>query len=461
MATVETVDAIILGTGQAGKPLATALAGAGLRTVMIESRHVGGTCINTGCTPTKTMVASARAAWMGRRLADYGVHAGAITVNMQEIRARKDAVVADFRDRGAKRLLHAANLELLFGTARFSGERQVTVDLNAGGDRTFTAERIFINTGARSAVPVVAGLDSVPLLDNVSVMELDAVPQHLLVLGGGYIGVEFAQMFRRFGSEVTIVQSAGQLLPREDADIAAAVRAVLAQDGVRVLTGSRAVRAQMRAGSIHLQLTGADDSVEGSHLLLATGRVPNTEELNLAKTGVETDSHGYIRVKETLETNVNGIYALGDVKGGPAFTHISYDDYRVVAANVLEGHHRTITGRMVPYTVFLDPQLGRIGMTEADAREAGLHYRVASMPMASVARAIEVGETRGLMKIVVDAGTEQILGAAIFGIEGGEVASMLQIAMMGKLPYTALRDAIFAHPLLAEALNNIFFAFRE
>src|SRR5918992_1555071 len=414
-------DAIVIGAGQAGVPLATALSKAGRTTTLVEREHVGGTCINEGCTPTKTMVASARVAYFDRRSADYGVSDGQVTVDMVSVRQRKRDIVDSFRTGGEKRL-HDAGVEVIMGEARFAGRKDLEVRLNSGETVRLSADNIFINVGARPANPPVEGLDSVPTLNSTTIMELDEVPERLLVLGGGYVGLEFAQMFRRFGSEVTVVERGRQLLAREDADVAEAVAEILRQDGVEVLLETQAQRAeQTEDGRIRLTIrtSGGERTREGSHLLVAAGRPPNTDRLNLEAAGVETDKRGFIRVNERLETNVPGIWALGDVKGGPAFTHISYDDFRIVRINLLEGGNATITDRMVPYTVFIDPQLGRVGLSEEEAREQGRNVRVARMPMSHVARALEVDEPRGVMKAVVDADTHQILGCAVLGIEGG------------------------------------------
>ncbi|HEX5156291.1 MAG TPA: mercuric reductase [Ktedonobacterales bacterium] len=455
---MEQYDCLILGSGQAGNPLATALAQAGRKTAIIERVHVGGTCINEGCTPTKTMVASARVAYLARRAGDYGVGVGDVTVDMKRVRQRKRETVDSFRGGSERRLEGNPNLDLIYGEARFTGPKTVQIMLPSGEKRELAAETIFINTGERPADPDVPGLDPARTLNSTSIMELDVVPPHLLVIGGGYVGLEFAQMFRRFGSQVTIIQRGRQLLTREDGDVAEAVAQILTEDGIEILLNSAptGVTSIDNGVTLHVKTPDGERDITGSHVLAAAGRVPNTEALNLAAAGVATNERGYIQVNERLETNVPGIYALGDVKGPPAFTHISYDDFRIIRANLLEGGSATTTDRMVPCTVFIDPQFGRVGLSEEEARNQGRNIKVAKMPMSWVARADEVDETRGFMKAVVDAETRQILGCAILGIEGGELMAMVEIAMMGHLPYTVLRDAIFAHPTLAESLNNLF-----
>jgi len=455
----EHYDAIVIGSGQAGAPLAKAFANAGWKTALVERAFIGGTCVNYGCTPTKTMFNSARVAYLARRAADYGVHHVGVTVNMREVRARKQRVVEEFRESGRKGIENTRNLDLLMGNAKFVGSHEIEVQLNQGGTRRLNADKIFINTGGRPAQLPLQGIDDVTTLDSTSIMELDELPEHLLVLGGDYIGLEFGQMFRRFGSRVTIIQRTGQLLGREDQDVAEAVLGVMKEDGIEVLLNAEAVGVQQQnEQQINLKVRSDDgeQNLSGTHLLVAVGRRPNTEDLNLPAAGIETDQQGNVKVNHQLETNVAGVYALGDVKGGPQFTHISYDDFRIIRTNLIDGGNATTMGRFVPYTVFIDPQLGRIGMSETEAE--GLHVRVAKLPMSRSARAIEMSETRGFMKAIIDADTNQILGAAVLGVEGGELMSMFEIAMLGKLPYTVLKDAIFAHPTLAESLNNLFMA---
>jgi pyruvate/2-oxoglutarate dehydrogenase complex dihydrolipoamide dehydrogenase (E3) component len=433
-------DAVVIGAGQAGTPLSQALANAGMRTALVEREHVGGTCVNEGCTPTKTMVASARVAHLGGRGADYGVRTGEISMDLKKVRERKRAIVNSFRNGSQSRIEKTKNLELIFGEAEFTGARTIRVGKKNGAEVSLSADKIFINAGCRPAVPRLEGLSEVSYLNSTSIMELDAVPEHLLVLGGGYIGLEFGQMFRRFGSSVTIVQSGPQLLGREDEDVATAVLEILREDGIDVLLHGRATRVAKVSNGIELT---------------------NTDRLKARAAGMTLDKQGFIQVNDRMETNVAGVFALGDIKGGPAFTHISYDDFRIIRSNVIEKGQASSSDRLVPYTVFIDPQLGRVGMTEAEARAAGKKIRVAKMPMNYVARALELDEPRGFMKVIVDAESSQMLGAAILGIEGGEVMSQIQLAMMGKLPYTVLKDAVFAHPTLAESLNNLFAHFEN
>jgi pyruvate/2-oxoglutarate dehydrogenase complex dihydrolipoamide dehydrogenase (E3) component len=459
MAQVHEYDAVVIGAGQAGGPLSMTLARAGRKTALIEQEHVGGTCINEGCTPTKTMVASGRVAYLARRGADYGVRTGPISVDMRTVRQRKRDIVESFRTGSQRRIEKTEGLDLLFGAARFTGPKTLAVQMTNGETRQLTAPVIVINTGARPATPALPGLDTVPWLSSTTIMELDTVPEHLLVLGGGYVGLEFGQLFHRLGSRVSVVQRGPQLLGREDADIAAAVADILREDGLEVLLGAEAQRVE-RTGDGPIRLTvrtpEGEQALQGSHLMVAAGRTPNTDALDPQAAGVQLSKRGTIPVNDRLETNVSGIYAVGDVNGGPSFTHISYDDYRILTTNLIEGGGAGACGRLVPYTVFIDPQLGRVGLGEDEARQQGRKIRVARMPMSYVARALEVDESRGMMKAIVDGETDQILGCAVLGLEGGEIMAMLQIAMMGNLPYTALRNGVFAHPSLAESLNNLF-----
>jgi pyruvate/2-oxoglutarate dehydrogenase complex dihydrolipoamide dehydrogenase (E3) component len=438
------------------------MAQAGRKTALIEREHVGGTCINEGCTPTKTMVASARVAYLARRGADYGVKTGGVSVDLERVRQRKRDIVTSFRG-GDERRLERNGVDLLMGEASFTGLKSIEVPLNDGGMRQLTAETIVINTGGRPALPDIPGLAAIPTLNSTTIMDLGTVPERLLVLGGSYVGLEFGQMFCRFGSRVTIVERGPRLVSREDPDVADEIGKILHEDGVELVFEARPVRAERADGGLRLvvQTPAGERTLDGTHLLVAAGRSPNTEVLNLAAAGVEADQRGNVRVNDRFETNVPGIYAIGDVTGGPQFTHISYDDFRILRTNLLENGNASKRDRLVPYTVYIDPQLGRVGLSEEEARKQGRNIKVARMQMSHVARALEVDESRGLMKAVVDADTNQILGCAVLGTEGGELMSMLEIAMLGKLPYTALRDAIFAHPTLAESLNNLFASFEE
>jgi pyruvate/2-oxoglutarate dehydrogenase complex dihydrolipoamide dehydrogenase (E3) component len=461
----EQYDVLILGSGQAGNPLSSEFVKAGRRVALIERAEVAGTCINYGCTPTKTMVASAQRAWQVRHAGELGIEVGSMRVNLEQVRARKRKIVEQFRTSSEKRFA-SGQPELVRGEARFVGPREIAVALKSGGERRLTAETIVINTGDSPTVPKIAGLDGVPYLDNVSLMELDAVPEHLVILGGGYEAVEFGQMFRRFGSAVTLIERGKHVLGREDGDISEAVEAILREDGLTIRTEANAIRVEGTAGAVTVHLEDGT-SITGSHLFVAVGRSPNTKDLHLDAAGVATDTHGYIKVDEELRTNVPGIYAVGDVKGGPAFTHVSYDDYRILRDNLIldtklggKGKRKT-TDRTTVYVVYIDPQLGRVGLTEAEARQSGRKIKVARMPVTSIARATETGESRGLLKAVVDAETEEILGAAILAPEGGELMSMFELAMMGKLRYSTLENAVFAHPAYAESLNSLWGHFEE
>lgn len=452
-------DVIVIGAGQAGGPLAKKLALAGKKTLLVEKRWIGGTCVNDGCTPTKTMIASAKMAYLAANSRLLGIHIKKYRVDMRAIKKRKDGIVHMFRDGSQKGLEATKNLTVLFGEAEFTGEKEIAVKTEKGKKEAFRADLFFVNTGAKTFIPEIEGLGDIDYLTSTSIMELDEVPEHLLILGGNYIGLEFGQMFRRFGSKVTVLEKSERIVPREDEDISEALTNILEAEHISIHPNTVATGfKKTKKGNIVATLNnnGKKQKIKCSHVLLAVGRVPQTQALNLSKTGVKTGDRGNIIVNDTLETNVPGIYALGDVKGGPAFTHISYNDYTIVYRNLVHGEKLTIKARPVPYCMFTDPQLGRIGLSEADAKKQKLNFKVAKIPMDHVARAIETGDTRGFMKALVDADTKQILGAAILGPEGGEIMTVLQMAMMGGITYEQIRYCVFAHPLYAESLNNLF-----
>jgi pyruvate/2-oxoglutarate dehydrogenase complex dihydrolipoamide dehydrogenase (E3) component len=440
-------DAIIIGSGQGGNPLSFRFADLGWRVALIEKADVGGTCINTGCTPTKTMVHRALVAHYARNAARWGVHAENVSADLKTIVAQKDKVVHYFRGGKQESIDKRPTMQLFRGRARFVGPHQIQV-----GEALLESEKIFINTGGRARIPDIPGFSSVKFLTNRSIMELTALPEHLLILGGGYIGLEFGQMFRRFGSQVTVIQDSNQIVGREDPEVSAEVQKFLESEGIAFLLNAQVTRAEQKGNSIALSVNGKSgpSTVSGSHLLAAIGRQPNTDDLGLEKAGVETDKHGFVKVNSRLETNVPGIWAIGDVKGGPAFTHISFNDFQILDANLTQGKNLTIENRIVPYCVFTDPQLGGVGMTEKEARAAGYKLKIGRIPMSYVARAVERDETAGLMKIVVNAANDQVLGATILASEGGELVHVLYTLMLGRLPYTLLKGAIFIHPTLAE-----------
>ncbi len=444
-----TYDAIIIGSGQAGMPLAYGLADHGWTVALVEPGPLGGTCINTGCTPTKTLIHRALVAHYARRAARWGVRAEDVSVDLPRVVAQKDAVVRDRREGQERQVARRPNLHWHRGAARFAGPHEIAV----GGER-LASPRIFVNTGARPRLPDVPGLESVRYHTSESLLGLTVLPEHLLVLGGGYIGLEFAQMFARFGSRVTVLHHSGQILPREDPEIARELQRALEAEGIRFVLDARPVGAGMAGPAIVVTFgrAGGEAQVAGSHLLVATGRRPNTDALGLEMAGVEIDREGYIRVNDRLETSVPGIWALGDVKGGPAFTHVSYNDYQIVFGNLVEGRSLSTEDRIVPYCVFTDPQLGGVGLTEKEARARGHRLKIGRVPMSWVARAIERDETAGLMKLVVDAANDRILGARILGVEGGEVVQILATLMLADLPYTRLKGAVYIHPTLAEGL---------
>lgn len=445
-------DAIIIGSGQAGNPLAYGLADLGWSVALIEKKYLGGTCINVGCTPTKTMVHRAQVAHYARNAARWGVNASNVNADLAKIVAQKDEVVLSFRAGRQKQMDKRPKLRLYRDHARFVGPHQLQV-----GTELLESEKIFIDTGGRPHIPPIPGLDTVPYLTNESLMQLTAVPEHLLVLGAGYIGLEFGQMFCRFGSRVTILHHGPQIVSREDSEIAAELQKALEAEGMQFVMNTRTSRAQVHGGSVTLSCEedSGTSSITASHLLIATGRTPNTDDLGLDKAGIATNKDGSIKVNGRLETNVPGVWALGDCKGGPAFTHISYNDFQIVYANLVEGKNLTAGNRLVPYCVFTDPQLGGVGMTEKEARAKGLKLKIGKCPLTHVARAIERGETAGLMKLVVDASNDRILGASILASEGGELVQILGTLMLANQPYTLLKGAVYIHPTLAEGFFTL------
>ncbi len=452
-------DAIIIGSGQAGTPLARKLGKVGWKTAIIERRWTGGTCINDGCTPTKTMVASARAANIISRAAKWGIDVGKFSIDINAVIKRKDEVVHSFRDGLEKGLKGTPNVELIYGHAVFSGDKTIRVELNEGGTEELTAEHIFINTGGRTAIPSIEGLEKINYLTSTTILDIKEIPEHLLIIGGSYVGMEFGQMFRRFGSQVTMLEFSPRLLPREDADIAEAIGEIMKKEGITIYTSAQTQKVEITNDNkiaATININGEDKQILCSHILVAAGRLPNSDDLGLENTQIAKNNRGYIVVNDKLETSIAGVYALGDVNGGPAFTHISYNDYVVIYKNLLENANVSTSDRPVPYCMFTDPQLGRIGMTEEEAVKKGLKIKVAKLPMTKVARAIETGETEGMIKAVVDATSKKILGASVLAAEGGELMSVLQMAMMGGITYDVLTEAIFAHPLYAESLNNLF-----
>ena len=446
-------DAIVIGTGQAGPPLAARLAEEGLKTAIIERGLVGGTCVNTGCIPTKALIASARAAYIAGRAADFGVTLkGKVGVDMEAVKARKDAIVAKSRQGNTKWMTTTENLTLIRGHARFTGPKTIVVK-----GKELTAERIFINVGARAAVPEMPGVTDVPYLTNSSMMEIDSLPRHLAIVGGSYIGLEFAQMYRRFGSEVTVVEMKDRLIAREDSDVSAEVQKILEAEGVTFRLKSECISFEKRRGGVALGLDCKDKNktVEASHVLLAVGRTPNTHGLGLEAAGIVTDKRGFITVGDDLKTNVDGIWALGECNGRGAFTHTAYNDYEIVAANLFESGSRKVADRITAYALFVDPPLGRCGMSEAEARASGKKVLAATLKMSRIGRARERGETQGFLKILVDAESKLILGAACLGIEGDEVMQTLLSLMYAKAPVSVIERGMYVHPTVSEYLPTL------
>jgi len=450
-------DWIVVGGGKGGKTLGVKLAQSGRRVALIEKGMVGGSCINVACIPTKTMVKSAKVAELARRAEEFGILVTLHDSGVEGVRKRKRAVVSEMVARN-QAMFDRSGMTFLLGTARFVGPRQLEVKLRDGQIRVVSAEHVVVNTGTRPAMPVLEGLERAKPLTSETIQELDRLPAHLLVLGGGYIGCEFAQIFRRLGSRVTLMERGPRFLPREDADVGEHVLEIFRQDGIDVLLGASPVSVEGESGRavrVTLKTPQGEQVIEGSDLLVALGRVPNTEELNPAAAGIDLTDRGFIKVNEKLETTAAQVWALGDVNGGPQFTHASLDDFRILMAN-LSGGNRSTAQRLIPYTLFIDPELGRVGMTEEEARKKGFKVRVARMPASAIPRAVTAGEPRGFLKAVVDAETDRILGAAILAAEGGEVMAVLQVAMQGGVTATTLRETIFSHPSMSEGLNDLF-----
>jgi pyruvate/2-oxoglutarate dehydrogenase complex dihydrolipoamide dehydrogenase (E3) component len=446
-------NAIVIGTGQAGPALARRLAAAGWKVAIIERKLFGGTCVNTGCTPTKTLVASAYAAHVARRAADYGVNiGGAITVDMKAVKARKDAVVKPSNTGVERSLRNLRGGTVYHGHARFIGPKQIKV-----GEEKLAADNIFINVGGRASVPPIPGLDHVPYLTNSSMMDVDFLPPHLIVLGGSYIGLEFAQVYRRFGSDVTVIELSPHLISREDADVSQAVAEFLKEEGIDIRVGTKVTAVEKQGANIAVKVEagGKESQIVGSHLLLAVGRRPNTDDLGLDAAGVTTDKHGYIQVDDQLRTNVPGIWALGDCNGRGAFTHTAWNDYEIVAGNILDNDPRRVSDRIPAYALYTDPPLGRAGMTEAEVRKSGRPALIATMAMEDVSRAFEKGETKGFMKVLVDRETKQIIGASLLGMSGDEVIHCIIDLMYAKAPYTVMQRAMHIHPTVSELLPTM------
>jgi pyruvate/2-oxoglutarate dehydrogenase complex dihydrolipoamide dehydrogenase (E3) component len=445
-------DAIIIGTGQAGPALARRLVAAGRKVAIVERKLFGGTCVNTGCTPTKALVASAYAAHMARRASDFGVTVGgAVEVDMKAVKARKDAIVAPSRNGVERSLKTLEGCTVYEGHARFRGPKEVRV-----GNDVLRADEIFIDVGGRALVPPIPGLDGVPFLTNSSMMEVDFLPRHLIVLGGSYVGLEFAQAYRRFGSQVTVIELGPRLIAREDEDISRAVADLLKEEGIDIRLNSKAVKVERQGNDVAVTVdAGTSAKVVGSHLLLAIGRRPNTDDLDLDKAGVAIDKRGYITVDDQLRTNVPGIWALGDCNGRGAFTHTAWNDYQIVAANLLDNDPRRVSDRIDAYALYTDPPLGRAGMTEAEVRKSGRPALIATMPMEDVARAREKSETKGFMKILADRDTKQILGASLLGLAGDEVIHCILDVMYAKAPYPVLQRAMHIHPTVSELIPTL------
>ncbi len=448
----ERYDAIVIGAGQAGPALAARLDREGQKTALIERKRIGGTCVNNGCIPTKTLVASAHAAHLARRGAEFGFSTGGVTVDMAAVKRRKDGVVQQSVNGVTNWIAGMKNVSLVRGHARFTAPRTVAVD-----GRVLQAKRVFLNVGGRAFVPEIPGVHEVPYFTNTSMMEVESLPEHLVIIGGSYIGLEFAQMYRRFGSKVTVVEKMDKLLPHEDEDVAAEIRAILEREGVEILTGAECMALSERGGriAVTLECRGGAPLAEGSHLLFAVGRSPNTQDLGLREAGVETDARGYVTVDDACRTSAEGVWCMGDANGRGAFTHTAWNDYEIVAANLFDNDPRRISDRIPCYALFIDPPLGRAGMNEDAARKSGRRVLAGKMAMTRVGRAREAGETQGFMKVLVDADTQKLLGAAILGLNGDEIVHSLLDVMYAGAPYTTIQRAMHIHPTVTELVPTL------
>ncbi len=456
MAEAERYDALVIGSGEAGKHIAWTMAKMGHRTAVVERKLIGGSCPNIACLPSKNIVHSAKVASFARRAAEFGLELGSFTIDMAGVQRRKRKMVEE-EIQGHLNLYKASGAELIMGSARFIAPRTVEVSLNDGGTRVIAGNRVFLNLGSRAVIPDVPGAAAAKPMTHIQLLDLDRLPQHLIVIGGGYVGLELSQAMRRFGSRVTLIERSPQIASQEDADVSAALLELFHDEGIEVLLGTEVVRVEGLSGQqvrVHVKDANGERVIEGSDLLVAVGRVPNTQEIGLDKTGVELDARGYIKVNERLETTAPSIWAVGDCAGSPQFTHVAFDDFRVIRDN-LNGGNRTTLNRLIPYCIFTDPELARVGLNETQAKRGGVEYRVVKIPMAIVFRAETLSEPRGFLKMLIDKDSDRILGITVFGVEASEPMATVQTAMLAGLPYTALRDAIFAHPTAAEGLVRL------
>jgi pyruvate/2-oxoglutarate dehydrogenase complex dihydrolipoamide dehydrogenase (E3) component len=456
MAEAERYDALIIGSGEAGKHIAWTMAQMGHRTAVVERKLIGGSCPNIACLPSKNIVHSAKVASFARRAAEFGLELGSFTIDMAGVQRRKRKMVED-EIQGHLNLYKASGAELIMGSARFLAPRTVEVSLNDGGTRMITGDRVFLNLGSRAVIPDVPGTAAAKPMTHIQLLDLERLPEHLIVIGGGYVGLELSQAMRRFGSRVTLIERSPQIASQEDADVSAALLELFHDEGIEVLLGTEVVRVEGLSGQqvrVHVKDANGERVIEGTDILVAVGRVPNTQEIGLEKTGVDFDNRGYIKVNERLETAAPNIWAVGDCAGSPQFTHVAFDDFRVIRDN-LTGGNRTTLNRLIPYCIFTDPELARVGLNETQAKRGGVEYRLVKFPMAAVFRAETLSEPRGFLKILIEKDSDRILGITVFGVEASEPMATVQTAMIAGLPYTALRDAIFTHPTAAEGLVRL------